>query len=31
MGSMAVDNAIKVLKGETLPKNIAVDVTLMKK
>ena len=31
MGSMAVDNAIKILKGETLPKNIAVDVTLMKK
>ena len=31
MGSMAVDNAIKVLKGETLPKSIAVDVTLMKK
>jgi len=31
MGSMAVDNAIKVLKGETISKNIAVDVTLMKK
>ena len=31
MGEMAIDNAIKALKGETLPKSIPVDLTLIKK
>jgi ribose transport system substrate-binding protein len=31
MGSMAIDNAVKALKGETIPKSIPVDLTLIKK
>jgi ribose transport system substrate-binding protein len=31
MGTMAIENAIKALKGETLPKSIPVDLTLVKK
>lgn len=31
MGSLAVENAVKVLKGETVPKQIPVDLKLIKK
>ena len=31
MGSLAVENAVKVIKGETVPKQIPVDLNLIKK
>lgn len=31
MGTMAIENAVKALKGETLPKSIPVELTLIKK